>query len=253
MRLKKIKKQCLFYSLRSPWLGLLFSLWNLTRLGSHEEPQQLGGVPLIGPPLKPVLCWMGPQTLVHAQDGGLTSGHEDLGKVTEPPGLLALRSPAEASFLRVQPPRHLSREWCPRLGWVWNGWWSIKGKKQWDTRHWVFAQAHSTLIHSRGSRLSLRLSAYRTRVGVKQCCCLVDITCNYNLNTDTSCHLGLTKPVGLLMTAALRKWPGVDIAGSTTKHNRLSKSQRQHIIFLTPFKEKKKLPQTATRQGVQHP
>ena len=238
MRLKKRKKQCLFYSLRSPWLGLLFSLWNLTRLGSHkwtgEEPQQLGGVPLIRPPLKPVLSGLrrlGPQTLVHAQDGGLTSGHEALGKVTKPPGLLALGSPAEASFLRVQPPRHLSRE-CPRLGWVWNGWWSFKGKKQWDTRPWVFAQAHSTLIHSRGSRLSLRLFAYRTRVGVKQCCRLVDITCNYNLNTDTSCHCRLTKPVGLLMTAALRKWPGVDISGSTTKHNRLSKSQRQHINFL---------------------
>ena len=48
------------------------------------------------------------------------SGLEDLGKVTPPPPwLLVLGSPAQASFLKVQPPRHLSRVLCPRLRLFW--------------------------------------------------------------------------------------------------------------------------------------
>ena len=39
---------------------------------------------------------------------------------------------------RVQPPRHLSIKQCPTLGWVWKEGWRLKGKKQCDTRPWVF-------------------------------------------------------------------------------------------------------------------
>ena len=69
--------------------------------------------------------------------------------------------------------------------------------------------AHSTLIHSPGSWLSLRLwFQVEAEMGTKKCCRLVDISCNYNFSTCSYLHLQVTRPVGLLMTAALRKGPG---------------------------------------------
>ena len=45
-------------------------------------------------------------------------------------------------------------------------------------------QAHSALYHSPGSQLFLWLSLPQERkVGLKKCCLLVDISCNYNLIT----------------------------------------------------------------------
>ena len=84
----------------------------------------------------------------------------------------------------------------------------------------MFAQAHSTLIHSPGSRLSLRLWLHaQPELGMKKCCHLVDISCNDNLPTSTDWHLQFKRPVGLLMTAALRKGPGAGIAEMNSKHN----------------------------------
>ena len=67
---------------------------------------------------------------------------------------------------------------------------------------------HSTLIHSPGSWLSLRLWLQ----GMKRCCHFVDISCNYNLPTGAAWHLQFKRPVGQWMTAALRKGPATGIA-----------------------------------------
>ena len=44
-------------------------------------------------------------------------------------------------------------------------------------------------------------------MGMKKCCLPVDISHNYNFSTCAYWHLQVTRPVGLLMTAALRKGP----------------------------------------------
>ena len=80
------------------------------------------------------------------------------------------------------------------------------GKKSRDTSPWVFAQAHSTRTHSPGSRLSLRLwFQVEPELGVKKCCRLVDISCNYNLRISADWQLQFKRPVGQLMTAASGK------------------------------------------------
>ena len=84
----------------------------------------------------------------------------------------------------------------------------------------MFAQAHSTLIHSPGSRLSLRLwLQVEPELGMKKCCRLVDISCNNNLPTSTDWHLQFKRTVGLQMTVALRKGPGAGVAEMNSKHN----------------------------------
>ena len=84
----------------------------------------------------------------------------------------------------------------------------------------MFAQAHSTLIHSPGSRLSLRLwLQVEPELDVKKCCRLVDISCNNNLPASTDWHLQFKRPVRLLMTVTLRKGPGAGIAEMNSKHN----------------------------------
>ena len=77
-------------------------------------------------------------------------------------------------------------------------------------------------------------------LGMKKYCRLVDIFYNYNLATGAYWHLQFTRSKGLLMIAAVRKGPTVDIADINSKHNRLSRSQFQGSIFLTLFKEKRK-------------
>ena len=112
------------------------------------------------------------------------------------------------------------------------------GKKLWDRRAWMFAQAHSTLTHSPGSRLSLRLwLQVEPELGMKRSCHLVEISCNSNLPTRADWHLQFKRQ---LMTAALRKGPGEGTAEMNSKHNWLSKIQFQRSIFLTSFKERKK-------------
>ena len=55
-------------------------------------------------------------------------------------------------------------------------------------------------------------------MGMKKCCHLVDISWNYNLPTRAYWHLQFKRPVGQLMTAALRKvlWQVLKI---NSKHN----------------------------------
>ena len=54
----------------------------------------------------------------------------------------------------------------------------------------VFAQAHSTVTHSLENQLSLRLWLHvEPELGMKECCRLVDISCNYNLITLAHRHL----------------------------------------------------------------
>ena len=97
-------------------------------------------------------------------------------------------------------------------------------RKKWDTSPWVFSQAPSTLIHSPGSRHSLRLwLQMEPELGMKKCCHLVDISWNYTGQpalTGTSNSQG-----GQLMTAALRKGHVVGIAEINSKQNQLSRSQ----------------------------
>ena len=86
------------------------------------------------------------------------------------------------------------------------------------------------------------LVAGGTRVDMKKCCLLVDISCNYNFSTCTYWHLQVTRPVGLLMTAALRKGPGLGIAEINSKHNQLSRSQLQQVNFPHILYRKEKSP-----------
>jgi len=65
---------------------------------------QLGKLTFTETPLKPVLSALselGPKTLVHNDDAGWTLWPPGPGKVTKYPGQLVLKSPGEASFLRV--------------------------------------------------------------------------------------------------------------------------------------------------------
>ena len=131
------------------------------------------------------------------------SGYEDLGKLTQHPGLFAGGIPKRNLLLKVQPPWCLSRECCPRLGRVWKG--GVKPKAE-VVRHKALgvSQAHHALIHSPRSRLSLRLSLPEVpELDMEQCCHLVDMSCNYNVNTSltgASIHknYGVLKEMGIL-------------------------------------------------------
>ena len=86
---------------------------------------------------------------------------------------------------------------------------------------------------------------------MKKCCRLVDISCNNSLPTRAYLYLQFKSPVGWLMTAALRKGPGVAIAEINSKHNRLKKS-----IAMGKFPQilcgKKRKEKMATGQTIQH-
>ena len=82
----------------------------------------------------------------------------------------------------------------------------------------------------------------------------MDIFYNYNLTAGAYWHLQFTRRKRLLMIAAIRKRPTVGITDVNSKHNRLSRSQFQRSIFLTPFKEKRKKNYwTVMEQDAQHP
>ena len=144
---------------------------------------------------------------------------------------LALGIPAQASFLRVQPPRPAQHGLWFRLGAARSGWWwSFRGKKQWDTNPWVFPQAHSTQIHSLAIQSPPRILQPREReVGLKKDCHAVHISWNYNLTTSADSHLRLTSPGGLLMTTACRKHPGAGISNTNAKHSQRSRSHLQQV------------------------
>ena len=64
-----------------------------------------------------------------------------------------------------------------------------------------------------------------------RCCRLVGIPCNYSLSTAAYWHLQFTRPGGLLMTAALSKFPGTVISEISSKNNQFSRSQLQQVNF----------------------
>ena len=79
-----------------------------------------------------------------------------------------------------------------RLGGVWRGGEKLYGEEV--VRHRalgvVFAQALSTLIHSLENQLPLRRWLHvEPELGTKECCRLVDISCNYNLTCAACSHL----------------------------------------------------------------
>ena len=71
------------------------------------------------------------------------------------------------------------------------------------------SQAHHALIHSPRSRLSLRLSLPEVpELDMEQCCRLVEMSCNYNVNTSltgASIHknYGVLKEMGILIKRIL--------------------------------------------------
>ena len=89
-----------------------------------------------------------------------------------------------------------------RLGGVWRGGVKLYGEEVVKHRAMgvVFAQAHSTVTHSLENQLSLRLWLHvEPELGMKKCCCLVDISCNYNLTCGAHWHLRFTKLVKHLL------------------------------------------------------
>ena len=107
-----------------------------------------------------------------------------------------LGSPAQDSFLRVQPPRHLSKGWCP--GRLEGRGEASGGTRWWDRRAWVFAQAHSTLNSQPRKPTFLKaLVPSGTRVGREEVLPLVDISCNNNLPNSTDWHLQIQKACGV--------------------------------------------------------
>ena len=103
-----------------------------------------------------VVFWWGPECWVWSRP--LRVG----AIITEPPLILVLGVPAQASFLRLQPPRHigtLSSMLRTQKGLVWTGClWTALGEKEvrFKPLGLIQAQAHSTLIHRPESQLSLR-------------------------------------------------------------------------------------------------
>ena len=109
------------------------------------------------------------------------SGVKCLGQDTKNSGPMLQGSPAEASFLRRQPPRNLSTEQSPGYPESGGEGWCFRGRKWWESNPWVLVQAHSTGVHSPGSWLSLRLWLQFAPESGMKCCRPVDIFCNYNL------------------------------------------------------------------------
>ena len=85
---------------------------------------------------------------------------------------------------------------------------------------------------------------------MRKCCRLVDISCNYSLTTAAYWHLQFTRPGGLLITAALRKFPGMVISEISSKHNQFSRSQSQQVNFPHILEEKKKAKYTKPSQHI---
>ena len=68
---------------------------------------------------------------------------------------------------------------------------------------------HSTLSHTPGIRLFLRLCLQvGLELGMKKCCRLVDIFCNYSLTTSTYWHVQFTcKTCGAVKTSSPQGMP----------------------------------------------
>ena len=145
------------YPISGGWAGLG------PTAGLGWGPHSLAWCPSVNIFLRPIVCCVLAGTRVLNEiKGSRTLGATD----TQPPCLLVLRFPTQASFLRALPPRHLStlnRMLWPRMG-QWNrGLWSFRGNKYWTTSPWVFSQAQSTLIYIPGSQISLGACHWRVQ------------------------------------------------------------------------------------------
>ena len=119
---KRKEKQWLLYYLWPSWLGILSQPWRPSRLGSLCRTgvglTQPGTLPSVEPFSKFYCLLWGPECWVWSRP--LRVG----AIIMEPPLHLALGVPAQASFLRVQPPRHigtLSSVLWTQKGLVWMG------------------------------------------------------------------------------------------------------------------------------------
>ena len=99
----------------------------------------------------------------------------------------------------------------------------------------MFAQVCSTITHSPGSPLSLRLwLQVEQELGMEKFCCFVDISCNYNLATSTYWHLQFTRPLGLLMG-----WVLLNSISNTTDFQEASCKVKYSLHSLRKKKERK--------------
>ena len=116
----------------------------------------------------------------HLENGGTTLWAQRPGEshtvASRSPGAAVLNSRTLPGTAASWAP-HL-RLW-PRLGWVSRGGENLRSSET-QALEYLFAQARSTLIHGLRGRRSLR---FWLELGMKKCCRLVDISCNYNLYT----------------------------------------------------------------------
>ena len=149
--------------------------------------------PNVCPALRPRLYLYLLVRPVHPDDGDMTVWLRGPGWSHQVSRSVGLGSPAEASFLRGQPPRHLSMR--PRYAWFWRGEVKFQGEEIVRHKPLGVCSAHSALIHSPGSHLSRTLwFQVEAKMHMKKCCRPVDISCNYNFST---CAYGASKSQGL--------------------------------------------------------
>ena len=154
MRFKKREDYWLFYPLWSPSLGLLSNPWNPTRLGfpgldwRGVETVRVGA--LNWAPLNLTIWFALAGTIDPSAPKGWWPDALATRILERSPSLQVcwFWCPQLKSLSRVQRPRHVSRKQCPRSGWVWKEGWSLKGKKQWDTRPWCFSGTFCLMLKS---------------------------------------------------------------------------------------------------------
>ena len=146
--------------------------------------RQPGWVSLIDLPFKPILSELvgweqslhGTQKMV-AQSSDL----QDRGKFTSLLDLFMVGFPILAFFLRCSL-LGISAGCCGPGGEVSEGEGGALGGRSSETQALECLLTLSTIIHSPGSQSFLRISVLQEQqLGMKKCCCLVDISCKYNL------------------------------------------------------------------------
>ena len=170
--IKKREDYWLFYPLWSPSLGLLSNPWNPTRLGSlgldwrGVETVRVGA--LNRAPLNLTIWFALAGTIDPSAPKGWWPDALATRILERSPSLQVcwFWCPQLKSLSRVQRPRHVSRKQCPRSGWVWKEGWSLKGKREWDTRPWCFSGTFHSYSQPRKPTFLKSQFAWRTRVGL---------------------------------------------------------------------------------------
>lgn len=163
--------------------------------------QQTGRVSSVSPLWKGSsgFPWLGTESPVHTKHNSPFLWCARQGRVTLNPGCLDLEFQLKPASWQCTPRNH-SREQCPgRLGYREEGW-SFRGRSGETQALGCFLWHIPLYITAHESRLWYQLEL---ELGIKKCCHLVDIYCNYNLTTGAHWHLQFTRPVGLLRTAAI--------------------------------------------------